>query len=201
MRSPTCKPSGSGIPAMGSIIRVCAPILQEQKSAFPPFKLRFLLHLKAQGRLPACPFAAVAVHPWWSSPLPQEVKRHGCREQSHRASKITISVGAVVPAAMLLSRRISPLPQEVKRHGCWEQPHRASKITISVGAVGPAAMLLSRRISPLPQEVKRHGCREQPHRASKITISVGAVVPAAMLLSRRISPLLPKAGCRGNLFK
>ena len=35
-------------------------IFAPAKSAFPPFKLRFLLHLKAQGRLPACPFAAIA---------------------------------------------------------------------------------------------------------------------------------------------
>ena len=43
-------------------------IFAPAKSVFPPFKLRFLLHLKAQGRLPACPFAAIAAHPWRASP-------------------------------------------------------------------------------------------------------------------------------------
>ncbi len=66
--APTRNPIAVGTAAPTKSI-AARQIFAPAKSVFPPFKLRFLLHLKAQGRLPACPFAAIAAHPWRASPL------------------------------------------------------------------------------------------------------------------------------------
>ena len=67
----SCRSDPPGRDSNSKII-VAEADLRSCIATFPPFKLRFLLHLKAQGRLPACPFAAIAAHPWRSSPLPPD---------------------------------------------------------------------------------------------------------------------------------